>query len=167
MEAKGKRNQLVRAVKAIGKTKHKRLGELKRSGRRDLRRSDFVWHILLQSAATLGNSRGWGGLIGNATNYNRVTFEHLARLNRKALDGHLSQVLANGKVRMPQSKARNLARSFDLVQALGGLRAAKAAALRMPGREAKIAFMKLFPGPSPLLVQKRCAAQCGARLIRV
>ncbi len=40
-------------------------------------------------------------------------------------------------------------KNFDLIQAIGGLRAAKDALLKAPGREAKIKFLDAFKGIGP------------------
>ena len=148
MRSKG-RSRLVKQARAIAIREEKLLNEMKRNGRKMLRRSDFLWHILVENAATLGSSRGYAGLIKTLENYRRVEYSAAIRVPRVRLESHLSKALLAGKVRMPRQKARNLARCLDLIEALGGAARARKAALSMPGTDAKIAFLKLFPGVGP------------------
>ena len=67
----------------------------------DLERPDFVWHYLLQSFATMGRSSGWHGLIGNRSNYNRVTYEAITALSEVDRLAELKTVCWAAKVRMP------------------------------------------------------------------
>src|ERR1700678_1195141 len=68
------RHKDVKAKLAEGKTR-----------RTELDRPDFIWHELLLSFATMGNSRGAEGLIRNQDNYRRVTFEALTRKRTNAI----------------------------------------------------------------------------------
>ena len=71
-----------------------RLASLKETAKADLVRDDFIWHFLLQSVSPMeGNSKGWHGLIGERSNYKRVTFETLAPLNRKTRLAQLDETL--------------------------------------------------------------------------
>lgn len=123
-----------------------RLKRLKAEGIRDQYRSDFIWHFLLQSFSTMGNSRGWAGLIENRDNYDLVTFEALAKLSRSDRLVILEQTLKRAKVRMPLKKAQWLLKNFDVIQGLGGPTAARNLAFQQVGTAAKIAFLKQFLG---------------------
>lgn len=107
---------------------------------------DFVWHLLLQSFATWGNSRGWKGLIGTEENYRRVTYERLEEMPTGRRPGHIEEVLREAKVRYPERKARYLSENVEIIREMGGLQAAREEALARPGAEAKIKFMKQFKG---------------------
>lgn len=115
----------------------------------NLRREDFLWHFLLQSFATMGRSSGWHGLIGNKANYDRVTFEALDRLTPDARETTLKSVCREAKVRMPDRKAAFLLGCFERINMLGGPLAARDKLLALPGRDAKIRFLKQFPGIGP------------------
>lgn len=143
------RSRLVTTARAVSVREESRLNELKRNGQRTLRRPDFLWHTLVDNASTLGSSRGHEGLIKTPENYRRVEYSTVVRVPRGRLEAHLSEALLAGKVRMPRQKARSLARCLDLIEALGGAAPARKAALSMPGTDAKIAFMRLFPGVGP------------------
>jgi hypothetical protein len=112
----------------------------------ELERDDFIWHYLLQSFATMGNSRGWDGLIGNQENYNKVTFDALARFSPSQRLSVLEPTLRDAKVRMPGQKAMWLARNFELIVEMGGLTEAKKTLLRNSDRKTKIEFLKSFAG---------------------
>jgi hypothetical protein len=130
------RRKDVKAKLADGKTR-----------RKELDRPDFVWHELLLSFATMGNSRGAEGLIRNRDNYKRVTFEALKRKPTKAARlSELLSVLRAAKVRMPPKKAVWLANAFERVQAMGGPKKAKTELFRREGCEGKIRFWQEFDG---------------------
>jgi thermostable 8-oxoguanine DNA glycosylase len=130
------RHKDVKAKLAEGKTR-----------RKELDRPDFVWHELLLSFATMGNSRGAEGLIRNHDNYKRVTFEALKRKGTNASRlGELREVLRTAKVRMSDRKADWLTENYDRVAALGGPTRAKEALLNTEGREEKIKFWRGFKG---------------------
>ena len=111
-----------------------------------LERLDFVWHFLLQSFATMGNSRGWDGFIGNRDNYRRVTFEALSTLDRTERLKTLDEVLRAANVRMPGKKAVWIDLNHEMIAEMGGPKEAKKQALGQHGMEAKITFMKRFHG---------------------
>jgi hypothetical protein len=75
-----KRQALVDSLKQITPEMRKYLSNQKKWGKDELERPDFVWHILLQSVATLGGTRSWYGLIGNMDNYHQATFDALSKL---------------------------------------------------------------------------------------
>ena len=144
-----KREALVQALRALPPVMEKKLETLKRYGEKQRVRDDFVWHHLLQSMATMGNSRGEEGLIKTSANYEQVTFDALAQVSDATREAHLGEVLRAAKVRMPAKKARWLAANFTRVREMGGPLAAKEKALAQTGRAAKIAFMRQFEGIGP------------------
>jgi hypothetical protein len=125
-----------------------KLAELKLH-RGDLKRADFVWHKLLTSFATMGNSRGAQGLIRTAENYERVTFDALQQKPAKRRINELNAVLRRAKVRMPSKKAVWLVRNHDRITKLGGLKRAKVILMGRAGPDGKIAFWQEFDGIGP------------------
>jgi hypothetical protein len=137
--------RLVEVVKRLAGDHADQLNEMKQR-RHELGRPDFVWHSLLQSFATLGNERGWDGLIGNQDNYDRVTFDSLSTLSPSERLSVLEQTLRDAKIRYPAMKARWLDRNYEIMCEIGGLEQARAQLLALKGREAKIGFLKQFVG---------------------
>ena len=56
-----------------------KLRELKTRAQARAESPTFVWESLVQSFATMGNSRGWAGLVENEENARRVSYEVEAR----------------------------------------------------------------------------------------
>jgi hypothetical protein len=125
-----------------------KLDELK-ANYTDFERPDFVWHYLLQSFATMGRAAGWQGLIGNQANYSLVTYPALDALEVPARLAQAQLACRNGKVRMPDRKANFIVACFEHVHGMGGPAAARLLLIDAPGREAKIAFLRKFPGIGP------------------
>ncbi len=122
-----------------------KLVELKKS-REQLKRPDFVWHFLLQSFATMGRSAGWKGLIGNQTNYDRVTFEALSKLDTASREHTVISTCRAAGIRMPGKKADWILKCFEIVRQSGGPERIKDLLLNSPGADGKISFLKKFPG---------------------
>ncbi|HLF84822.1 MAG TPA: hypothetical protein VI837_11655 [Blastocatellia bacterium] len=118
-----------------GKAKHK-----------DLNRSDFLWHYLLQSFATMGRSSGWGRLLGNADIFAQVAYDKLELLTSRQRVAKLEKLLSAAGVRWPSRKAEFLSACLDQIKGMGGLLAAKKKLLNQRGRDNKIAFLDSFPG---------------------
>lgn len=137
--------RLAKVIKSLSKSKKSELDKLK-ANYADLERPDFLWHYLLQSFSTMGRSSGWYGLIGNKNNYNRVTFEAIKGIPAENRQTEVSKVCRTARIRMPDKKAQYIIGCFKYVTELGGPVAAKAALLSKRGRDAKIQFLKAFPG---------------------
>ncbi len=120
-----------------------------KTGRHQMDADDFLWRRLLVSMATMGNSRGWDGLIGNEGNYRLVTFQALSALEPTERLERLRTVLQRAKVRMPDQKAGWLAQNFDRIEAMGGLEAANERFRVMNDRDEIIAFLRSFAGIGP------------------
>lgn len=140
------RERLIIALRSTPQPMRIQLEEMKRDGARLMERPDFVWYSLLESAATLGNSRGHEGLIANSDNFDLVSFRSLESLSISDQRQRLDQVLRQARVRMPGLKAARLDRNFKIIETMGGLEAAKRGALSALGRPGKLAFMKQFHG---------------------
>lgn len=139
------REKLVAAAKTIAVAHHDYLEKMK-AEHAQLERSDFLWHYLLQSFATMGKASGWTGLIGTPANYNRLRFEVLGRLAVPSRKQQVELVCREAKIRMPLKKAGYILACFKQVRDLGGPEAAKKALLAQQGRDAKIRFLKRFTG---------------------
>jgi hypothetical protein len=137
--------KLVEIMKGLAIEKRSKLEELK-TEYKNLDRQDFIWHYLLQSFSTLGNSDGWYGLIGNPRNYQEITFVSLSKLSPYERLYRLEKTLEDAKVRYSRKKANQLADNFDYIQKMGGLVAVKDKLFSLPGRDAKIDFLKTFVG---------------------
>jgi hypothetical protein len=124
----------------------RKLEDLKQQGIRDRERPDFIWYFLLQSFSTMGNSRGWKGLMGTPENLASVTFDTLQSQTPAKRLKTLQDTLGRAKVRMPNIKAAWLVQDFALIQTLGGLKRARETAMAQPGAEGKITFLKNFAG---------------------
>jgi thermostable 8-oxoguanine DNA glycosylase len=139
------RKRLAAVLRKIASKDRQRLEELKKEYVQ-LKRPDFVWHFLLQSFATWGKASGSDGLIRNPQNYNKITYEALSSIPADERPQVLEQTLRDAKVRYPEKKAKYLAWNFDLIQAIGGIAAAKDELLKSPGKQAKIEFLEAFKG---------------------
>ena len=146
MSKETRRQALVESLKDLTPGMRKTLRKRKKEGERDFARPDFIWHLLLQSFATWGGSRGWEGLIGTRDNYDRVTFEALSRLGPDARLRELEEVFLAAGVRYARMKMDLMAENYDLVAEMGGPEEAKRLAFAQEGKVAKLAFMKRFRG---------------------
>jgi hypothetical protein len=140
-----KREKLISLLKNVPGYMTKRLNELKAECI-GLERNDFIWHYILQSFSTMGNSRGHAGLILNKNNYNQVTFEAVKDLNPESRLAHFDSILRRAGVRMPRQKAQWLNTNYEKIVAFGGLKETKKIALEQNGTQAKIDFMTKFSG---------------------
>jgi thermostable 8-oxoguanine DNA glycosylase len=145
MTKEKKRALLVEALRNIPDCMQTTLKALKK-GSKDIARPDFVWHFMLQSLATQGNSRGSDGIIKDRHNYSKITFKALSKLDTKERSNTLRKVMRAAKVRMPDKKAEWAVTNFDIVARMGGMEKAKQLALDQKGKEAKIKFIKQFAG---------------------
>lgn len=112
----------------------------------ELKRPDFLWHYLLQSFATMGRASGWDGLIGDQANYTALRYEALAAIPQAKRRAEVATVCWRAKVRMPDLKAEYICGCWERIHALGGPQAARDQLFALAGRDAKIAFLKTFPG---------------------
>jgi hypothetical protein len=149
LNQEAKRQALVDSLKHITPEMRKYLSNQKEWGKDELERSDFVWHILLESFATWGTARGHEGLIENQDKYRRVTFEALSKLDTQERLRVLREVFLAAKVRYAVMNAKLMARNYDLVAKMGGPEEATRQALAHDGKEAKITFMIRFYGIGP------------------
>jgi hypothetical protein len=138
-------HRLVSIIKPIATKRRRKIERLKKEERR-LKRSDFIWHCLLQSLSTFGGARGWDGLIGNKENYSKVKYKALSKLTAPERLARLKETMWAAKIRMPDKKAGWLAENFERIKEMGGLKAAKEALLSHAGRDEKIKFLKSFSG---------------------
>ena len=145
MTKEEKRATLVEALRNIPGNMRTALEERKK-GSNEIERPDFIWHFMLQSLSTQGNSRGSAGIIKDQQNYSRITFDALSKLDAEERISVLREVMWLAKVRMPDKKAEWAATNFDIVVRMGGVEKAKHLALEQKGKDAKIKFIKQFAG---------------------
>lgn len=141
-----KRAVLVAALKNAPPYMQQRLQELKAEGEELRKRRDLLWHLLLQSAATQGNSRGWEGLCGDQVTLKSVAYSVLAPLDQKTREARLLAALRKAKVRMQTTKAPWLAANVARIAEMGGVEQATKRMLSLPTREEKFRFMRSFDG---------------------
>lgn len=139
------KKQFIQRVKNITIREKNKLEELK-SNHSDLKREDFLWHYLLQSFSTMGNSKGWYGLIGNLENYNQVKFDFLETIDEAKRLDHIRVICRKAKIRMPDLKAEYINNCYTRIKDFGGPRRAKDVLLNKIGRNDKIKFLKEFSG---------------------
>ena len=145
----GQKDALVKAVKSVWKRTDvkERIEALKRK-QDDFRREDFIWHAILGGFSTMGNSRGYKGLMRNDANHSRVEFSALQNVPTRRRIAHIAKVFRDSKVSYANKKAAWLTENVKNVEALGGLDSAKQkldGAYRMSG---KIALLMTFKGIS-------------------
>lgn len=136
---------LASILKDVAEQNIEKLNELKQN-QYDIKRPDFIWHYLLQSFATMGNSAGWDGLIRDKKNYNRIVYSELEVLSADERTKIVNEVYRIAKIRMPPRKAEFILRCFDQINELGGQESAKEKLLSLEGRDKKIKFLKQFHG---------------------
>ncbi len=141
-----KRSQLVKALKNLPQNMRERIESLKAEGN-DLRnRPDLLWYLLLQSAATQGNSRGWKRLCSDPVTLRSVEYAVLVPLELSAREAALLAALKKAKVRMQTLKAPQLAANVARIKELGGVEEATKHMLSLPTRDEKFEFMRSFKG---------------------
>lgn len=138
-------DRLVKIIHRLSEEKRDDLNRFKENYK-DLERSDFIWHYLLQSFSTMGRSAGWAGLIGIKANYDRLTYPALKALSPEDRLRVTREMCKVAKVRMPNRKSDFIIGCFDRITEMGGPEAAKAELLALSGREAKIRWLKEMPG---------------------
>lgn len=141
-----KRSQLVIALKNSPEHMQERLREIKLEARGLRQLPDLLWYLLLQTAATQGNSRGWDGLCGDPDTFQSVAYPVLARLIPRAREEQLLNALRRAVVRMPARKTRWLVHNFTRVHQMGGVEKATQHMLSLSTRDDKLRFMKSFDG---------------------
>jgi hypothetical protein len=141
-----KRSRLAAALKNLPAHMRQRLQELKAEGEEQRKRPDLLWYLLLQSAATRGNSRGWAGLCGDPLTLKSVDYFILAPLTPAAREEKLLVALRKAKVRMPTIKASQLSANISKIAEMGGVEEATRRMLNLPTRDEKLRFMKSFAG---------------------
>jgi hypothetical protein len=145
MSKEQRRKKLIQLLKNISPEMKRLLAKYKRDNK-DIKRPDFIWYAILCSVATLGNERGYDGLIRNQSNYDRVTFDAISKIPSSKRTAHIEEVLRDAKVRMPVQKAYWIFENHGIILDFGGLEKVNAMALEQKGKDAKIRFLKQFVG---------------------
>lgn len=108
-------------------------------------RNDWLWHELLVSMATMGNSRGMK-LINDQNIYNRVSYQSLQQVILENRQQTILNALIESIVRRPVQKAEWLFRNYEFIISCGGLANLQTWILLIHGKKSKIKFMRLFDG---------------------
>ena len=142
--------RIAPALRAVADAHAADLARLKTDAAKEyaalLAHDDGLWHLLLVSFSTLGDSTGYDRLVGNRTNYDRARFQAIAACPADQRLAHIERVLRDARVRYPGNKARYLLYNFDWMVRNGGPRAVRDRLLATPGRPAKLAFVRQFAG---------------------
>ncbi len=88
-----KKRSLVTAIRNRKRELRDQIEEIKKEAEQIMKRDDWLWHLLLTSMATMGNSRGYQGLIKNLDNYERVTYNNLLELSDNEREETLKNTL--------------------------------------------------------------------------
>jgi len=136
----------VAALSSIPVHMRQCLQKLKADGEDCRKRPDLLWYLLLQSAATLGSSRGWDGLCGDPATLDSISYSKLASLDAETRETHILAALRKAKVRMQTIKAPQLASNVARIASMGGVEQATKRMLSLSGRDEKFRFMRQFDG---------------------
>jgi hypothetical protein len=109
-------------------------------------REDWLWHLLLSSMSTMGNSRGYEGLIQNLNNYGLVSHSTLKTLDPINRLSNLREGLRAATVRRYNYKANWLDKNFEFIESCGGLKTVQTFILQTTGRDCKLRLLQLFEG---------------------
>lgn len=142
---KAKSRLVIVAKELYNKYKHEFSKKRKMQLRSELSRPDFLWHALLVSYSTWGNSRGYAELIENPVNYNMVTYHELKKLNKLEREKRLHDVMHKAKV-LKYHEAPRLADCFERIEAMGGITEANMKFFSLKTAEDIINFLYAFPG---------------------
>jgi hypothetical protein len=148
-ESLNRRAMLIHALRQRTPEMEKRLFDMKQAGAELAKRTDLVWYLLLESASTLGNSRGYAGLFGNQPLLDSVSYAALVPLASKARRKRILTALQTAKVRMPKLKSIWLTDNFARIEKMGGVERATQMALALHSRQSKLEFMMAFHGIGP------------------
>jgi thermostable 8-oxoguanine DNA glycosylase len=140
-----RRDAFIRAIKERPWFMDAKLAVLRRNAGDELR-ADFVWHYMLQSLATMGNSRGWVGVIGNEKNCRKVSYASLSKLSAKQRLAMLRRTFSDAKVRWPKKKASYAVANFRWIEKHGGAEQVSRTARECCGIEAKTEYLKQLQG---------------------
>lgn len=140
------RSALVRLLKAPLPYMAARLRELTDIAQTLRNRSDLLWYLLVQSAATQGNSRGWKAFKERPELLEASSYASVKKCAPNRREDHILDVLRQAKVRMQVIKARWLAANFVRIEGMGGVEGATRTMLGLHGQKDKMTFIKLFDG---------------------
>jgi hypothetical protein len=141
-----KRSRLINALINRPKEHNKHLKELQQRCKTDAIRPDWLWHLLLSSMSTLGNTRGYEGLINNPDNYQLVAYKNLISLSESRRIKSLKLALKHAVIRRPGQKSEWLNENLKYILDCGGLNVIQKFILNIKGTEAKLRFIKTFSG---------------------
>jgi hypothetical protein len=140
------RNRIIKITRPLADEQKKYLEGLKQKARKRGKRQDIIWYMLLSSMATMGNVRGYLGLICDRENYDKISYPVLQQRSPQNKLRVLEATLRVAKVRHPAQKAKWLASNFQRIAEMGGLAAAKRSLLKSKGQQGKLIFLKTFDG---------------------
>lgn len=140
------KQRLAHILRELAQEQRPRLEELKVAEHENVKREDWVWHALLEAAASWGSNRGYEGLIQNPEVYAKVTWDALRKVSPSDRTAWIEEALRAGAVRWPAMKARLLDENYESIVATGGPGEAKRRLFAANGRVAKMEFLMTFKG---------------------
>ncbi len=139
-----KKQRLINALKKMPQEQRDWLEKTKLEGIKLFKKDNFLWYVLLQSFATMGNSRGREWLMKDKNNYQKVSYDNLIHIPGEKVFSHIENVLRESKVRMPQKKAIWLGKNLEFIKKMWGPKIMKEIAGYYKSAECKILFTKQF-----------------------
>ena len=139
-----RRAALVASLRDLPPHMRAKIDLLKLEGTALRQRPDLLWHLLLQSAATRGNSSGWQRLFGNPQLIESVSYQTLAALPAPDREPRILTALKGAGIRMQTIKAPRLAVNFERIASMGGVEAATQQMLHLPDQMEKFRFICTF-----------------------
>jgi|JI8StandDraft_1071087.scaffolds.fasta_scaffold00929_1 hypothetical protein len=149
-----KKESLIKYLKSIVQTAtfEKSINSMIEEARSIGRRKDWLWHELIVSISTWGNSERAKNLLENVSMMEQLNYEQLKAKSIQEAEYTINTVIPQAKIGVrnisPERKASILFKNFKLLQDLGGCEKVSIFLLNIQGREAKIRFLTLFHGVS-------------------
>jgi hypothetical protein len=141
-----KRKKLIVAITTRPEEFDCKLNALKKEGKRISELNDWLWYELLCSMSTLGNSRGYYGLMLRKDRLERVTYNNLLKLKSELRLKVLIEILGEANIRRHSTKAKYLASNIEKIESFGGLQKFQNHILALNGKESKMNFIATLKG---------------------
>jgi thermostable 8-oxoguanine DNA glycosylase len=140
------RNRLVSFLRNLPPDVLENLNRRKTEGQTIRSRPDWLWYSLITSFSTMGNSRGYAGLMADPEILKSISYDNVAPLTPLKQRSIIEAALKRATVRMYRQKTEWLTSNFKIIEKMGGVSLANKQAFSQPGRAAKIAFLQQFHG---------------------
>lgn len=139
-----KRTKLIESILNRPQSQTNKISELVKTAKQNRQLDDWLWFSLLSAMSTMGNSRGYDGLILDLHNYELVKYTNLQK-NKSPYDT-INEALKLAKVRRYAQKSRWLKDNFYFIESCGGLNNVQNFVNSIKGKSNILQFMKVFRG---------------------